>query len=59
MFLLTTFCGVVVFGAVRYDHRMRLLTTGNLVLTVGVCSIVIALSFVGVCMLVREGLKSK
>jgi len=49
----------VVFGAVRYDHRMRLLTTGNLVLTVGVCSIVIALSFVGVCMLVREGLKSK
>lgn len=59
VFLLTGFCTLAVFGALRYDHRMRLLTTGNLVRTVGLCSIVIALSFAGVYFLVRDGLNSK
>jgi hypothetical protein len=59
VFLLSTICGLVVFGAVRYDRRMQLLTTANLVFTVGLCSVVIGLSFVGVYLLVRDGLKSK
>jgi hypothetical protein len=59
VFLLTTFSGLAVFGAVRYDHRMRLIATSNVVFIVGLCSIVIALSFAGVYLLIRDGLRSK
>ena len=59
VFLITTFCGAAICGALFYDRHLRLFGIGTFVFAVALVAIVTVLSFVGAYLLIADSIKSK